>query len=841
MVLAHHKLVLAVALVVTVIAGFFAAKLPIESDLRNLLPKDHPVVHNLEDVEKRVGSIGSVNVVVKGGTPEARHAFADALGAEFSGDPLLETVDFKLDTDFFLVHALYYLSDEEFEDLEERFAAWQHYEVCTAAPDLCTEDPDPDAEKRLSKFIEDKKAEAGERVGFKDYYESEEHSALVVLMSPIKPSSDFDFSVEITETYRQRVADLFEGKGADGPTAWSQTDMSYNIVGPYVAKADEHSAVARDVFRSGAVALGFVLVVLLVLFRSLRAVYTLCIPLLCGVAWSLGATYAVLGHLNIMTSLISSVVMGMGIDAGIHFLSRARIEREQHDDHESIRRAFRILTGPLLVASLTTVGAFFVMAISDFTAFREFGIIAAMGVLFCLLAMLSVFPALLAWVGIKPRKKSLPTKPLGASILLAKPGLVFGALVALTVASFAGYDRFREEPIEESARGIMSDKVLADLMPDVALISDIFGKDVHAGVYVTDSYEEAERVYYEASARLEANQRMGTSVVADLMAAPELMPRPEIDQKQRRRRIDLLTEDFSDTIWERLGVDPPEGSDAEFDDFDEPAADDSESKLTKEEGELLKKMLEAQPFGLNDLPPEILDKAQGEDGSYPIFAYPDFDAANVRMGQVFLEETEAYTGGDADGLYVGETTVYASLYRLLQEVTPVTLGMAAVLVIALVFWQLRNIGQTALTVMPLLLAGWWLLACMGFFDFKFTLLNVPILTAVIGIGVDNGVYLTAAIRRRSKEDGALSRSVAETGRAIMAATATTAGGFAAFLVADSGGLRSIGVLSVVGISLAAAAALLVLPTISALVERREERRDEVERNGGGGSPPADSQ
>lgn len=837
MVLAHHKLILLVAAVLTLISGFFAAKLPIESDLRNLLPRTHPVVQNLEDVEERVGSIGSINVVVKGGTPEARHAFTEALAGEFEGDPMLESIDYRLDTDFFLVHALYYLSDEEFEDLEERFAAWQHYEVCTAAPDICTEDPDPDAEARLSKFIENKKTEATDRVGFRDYYESEEHQALVVLMSPNVPSSDFDFSVKITDTYRERVADLFATKGA-----WAGTDMDYNIVGPYVAKADEHRAVARDVFRSGAVALAFVLVVLFSLFRSLRAVYTLVIPLLCGVAWSLGATYAVLGHLNLMTSLISSVVMGMGIDAGIHFLSRARIEREEHDDHESIRRSFRVLTGPLLVASLTTVGAFFVMAISDFIAFREFGIIAAMGVIFCLLAMLSVFPALLAWVGIKPRKKSLPSRPVGASLLLAKPGLVFGVLVALTVASVAGFDRWREEPIEQSARGIMSDTVLADLMPDVALISDIFGKDIHAGVYVTDSYEEAERIYYEASGRLEANQRMGTSVVADLTAAPELMPHPEIDLEQRRRRIDLLTEDFSETIWERLGVDPPTGTD-EFDDLDDldefddppPSQENADSKLTKEEAELLKKMLEAEPFVLDDLPPEILNKARGEDGSYPIFAYPDFDAANVRLGQVFLEETAAYTGGDAQGLYVGETTVYASLYRLLKQETPVTLGMALVLVVGLVFWQLRSVGQTALTVAPLLLAGWWLLACMGFFDFRFTLLNVPILTAVIGIGVDNGVYLTAAIRRRSKEDGALSRSVAETGRAIMAATATTAGGFAAFLVADSGGLRSIGVLAVTGISLAAAAALLVLPTISALVERREERREDGDR-----TPPEDA-
>jgi predicted RND superfamily exporter protein len=50
----------------------------------------------------------------------------------------------------------------------------------------------------------------------------------------------------------------------------------------------------------------------------------LLLPLLCGVAWSLAGTQLILGHLNTITSLISSIIMGLGIDAGIHFLARAR-------------------------------------------------------------------------------------------------------------------------------------------------------------------------------------------------------------------------------------------------------------------------------------------------------------------------------------------------------------------------------------------------------------------------------------------------------------------------------------------------------------------------------------
>jgi hypothetical protein len=103
------------------------------------------------------------------------------------------------------------------------------------------------------------------------------------------------------------------------------------------------------------------------------------------------------------------------------------------------------------------------------------------------------------------------------------------------------------------------------------------------------------------------------------------------------------------------------------------------------------------------------------------------------------------------------------------------------------------------------------------------LFNVPILPAILGIGVDNGVYLTAAIRREPSTNTGLHRSVDETGRAILAATMTTVAGFGAFLVADNGGLRTIGQLAVIGISLAAVASLLAVPTIAALIQRRRDR------------------
>jgi predicted RND superfamily exporter protein len=887
-VLSHHYLVLLLGLVLTVAAGWRASMLHIDSDLRALLPQDHPVVTNLDRIEETFGALGSVNVVVKGGNPEARHAFADAVAAELEEHPSLDQVEYRLQTSFFLDHALYYLSDPEFVDLEERVGAWQHYEMCTAAPTVCTDDPDPKAREKLTSFIDQKREEARERTGFEDYFEREGIDALVVFLHPTEPSSDLQFAIAVSHDMQEIVSDVH---ARDGP--WRASGVEFNLVGPYIQLAAEREIISEDALRAAIFGLTGVLFVLYVLFRSFRAVLLLIVPLLCGVIWSLGATQLMLGHLNTMTSLISSVVMGMGIDAGIHLLTRARREREWYDDTESIRQAFRGLIVPLLVASSTTVGALAIMATSDFLAFKEFGIIAATGVGLCLLSMVTIFPSMGRLVGIKKAKgrKKISVVGLPTRWLLARPGLLFVLLGLVTVVSVRGVNRVRADGFENNGRILQSDRMRAQTEADVFLIGDIFGKDIHAGTLTLPTYAETQRVFDVATEIHAERVRKGETVVADLFAAPELMPDPGIVMDARRAQIEELTEDFTDRTWAKLeGRDPdapPEagedGGDDEFDGFDEfddeggdaetgetgdtgadetggddgidggttggpePAQSDEgadepqattgeavggedggeadagpkeDDGLSKEDAAQLRRMIEAKPFGVDDLPPTVLSRVRASDGSYGVFAYPNFDPADIFKGIEFLEETDEYTGGGDDRVYVGETSVYAAMYDMMNKEWPQILGMATLLVLGLVFWQVRSIGDTLLTLVPLVVALWWLLAVMGFFTLRFTLFNVPILPAVLGIGVDNGVYLTAGIRGRRGQSGGLARSVDETGRAILAATATTMVGFASFMVADSGGLRSIGVVAVLGILMAMLAAMLVLPTLSALAERR---------------------
>lgn len=855
-VLSHHRAILIAATLLTILAGYFAVKLRVDPDLRRLLPDGHPVLVGLEKIEQTFGSTGSVNVVVKGGTQDARHAFVDAIGTELQGHPLLRRVDDRLPSDFFSQHALYYLSDAEMEELEVRVQEYTHYEFCSRSKDTCLLPPDADAPGALERFIEKKRGEAQERTGFRDRYEREGIEASVVLLHPTESASSLEFAQKVTSQMREAIA----GVHARTDAPWSGTDLTFNVVGPYANKSDEQKVIRGDMIRGGLMGLAGVAGIIWLLFRSMRAVFVLLVPLAFGVIWSLGLTQLVLGRLTLMTSLISTVLMGMGIDAGIHFFSRAKIDRRKHDDAEAIRRAFHSLIIPLFVASGTTTGAFLVMATSQFPAFREFGLISAWGVGLCMLAMCTVLPALLYAVGIKRHSEPLPHRE-GAIVrrMLSRPGLIFALTVIVTVLSFQGY---RRVDFEYNARALQSDQTRESSEADIALISEIFGKDIHAGLLVRDDLEQTRAVLDKARRRHELRVAQGDTVVAGLFAAPDLLPAASIDMPARKLAIDALYEDNEDTfvrleaIAEGREAPPPKPAetptptdDEDWDDFDDEAGGGADliaavvtpkpaavapaptsepakpepKKLSREEAKNLVDMFAAKPFGIDDLPDVLLDKVRTKDGAYAIFAYPSFDAADMRKGVEFTEETSAYL--DGEGLFIGETTVYASMFLMLREEAPIVLGMAAVVVAAFVYWQLRSLAHTLLTLLPLTIALWWLVGVMGASDLKFTLFNMPILPAILGIGVDNGVYLTDTIRRTHGEPEALARALQETSGAILAATFTTVAGFAAFLVADSAGLRSIGAVASLGITLAAIAALVVLPTLWVLGERRRARRN----------------
>jgi predicted RND superfamily exporter protein len=135
-----------------------------------------------------------------------------------------------------------------------------------------------------------------------------------------------------------------------------------------------------------------VFAVMAVTFRSLRHAILAAVPLLVGMIWMLGI-YPLLGlKLNAVNIAVIPLVIGMGIDFGIHIVHRYRVERE-------LETVYLFTGKAVFLSALTTMIGFGSLAlIGSFPSIASIGAVLFLGIATCLTATLVLLPALLSFV-----------------------------------------------------------------------------------------------------------------------------------------------------------------------------------------------------------------------------------------------------------------------------------------------------------------------------------------------------------------------------------------------------------------------------------------------------------
>jgi uncharacterized protein len=150
--------------------------------------------------------------------------------------------------------------------------------------------------------------------------------------------------------------------------------------------------------------LSVVLVFILVgiAFRSVAAGLWAVVPL--GIA--IPVLFGLMGYLsielNIVTAMLSSIMIGVGIDYTIHFLWRFREERRAgHDPHHALFRTLTTTGRGIVFNALSVVAGFAVLLISNFLPVKFFGFLVVVCISACLVGALVLLPAICLVV--KPR------------------------------------------------------------------------------------------------------------------------------------------------------------------------------------------------------------------------------------------------------------------------------------------------------------------------------------------------------------------------------------------------------------------------------------------------------
>jgi hopanoid biosynthesis associated RND transporter like protein HpnN len=564
-----------------------------------------------------------------------------------------------------------------------------------------------------------------------------------------------------------------------------------------------------------------------------------------GLVCSVGYTTLVVGHLNILSSAFGAILIGLGINYAIYFVAQYLRLREKGELLDQALLTTASSVGPgIVISALSTAIAFLAAGFTEFTGVAELGKVAGGGIVLCLLAAMTILPAI-----IKACDGSLKTVQMPVPLnfhawlrpLVARPRFAIVAAVVMTGILALGlgrlrydYNLLRLQPVGlESVE--LEQKLLAETKESVyfalsmaktpdeaaALKKKFLDKSLvervdDVATYLVDEPEKRpiiERIRNRVSA-LPLTERppqipvasptelgQSFSAVQPLLAANVQMAKFQQQLFEIRGLLDRLPEaEYRKRISE----------------YQQRVATDLLERLR-----LLQSVANPEPPNVSDLPPALAARFVGNKGSHLLRIYVKGDFWNIDNMREFVKqvrEVDPNVTGNPVQIYeasqqMRDSYERAAFYALL----------AILPVLALNFGNWRSMLLATLPLIADLLQTFGL---MGLLDLPLNSANMIGLSLMLGMGMENGILITQDFcRQRGRY-----RMSAATGVAVVINTLTTMVGFAVLMIAAHRGLQSLGRMLSLGMACSLISALLILPTLMTWITRNRKDAEAEDEN-----------
>ncbi len=188
------------------------------------------------------------------------------------------------------------------------------------------------------------------------------------------------------------------------------------VTGSAVYRDDQLAGIRRALLLALPISIIACFIIAVAFMRSLRYALVSVVPILLVVAWLYGIMYVAGFSINVVTSIIGAVSIGIGIDFSTHYTMRFLEERGSGLDKRQALAAAGAGTGSALFGSATTsVAGFGLLALAPMPMFASYGFLTAIMIVLALIASLFVLPSLLMLVTRRDRApgmgRTAPLRP----------------------------------------------------------------------------------------------------------------------------------------------------------------------------------------------------------------------------------------------------------------------------------------------------------------------------------------------------------------------------------------------------------------------------------------------
>lgn len=768
-VMLHRRLAGGVIAVLTLLTGLFALRLRVDSDILSLMPEDDASTKALRRLDEEEGGVNVLTIAVQSKDEAARTAFLEGLDARISALPDVDYVLWRVDDDLAYRLGLLQLSPDDLALIRDRVRGALSLGSAIANPFVAARVLD------LGPLTDKLNTERGglELVN-KD-------GVARMMVRPKGSAHDIPFSKAFMEEI-YKILDEADAKSHGVEVKW--------IGGAYRHNVEDYEAIVKDITTTVSGSFIMVLVIIAAAFRAPRAVFFIFAPLMVSNVWTLGIAALTVGSLNSFTSFTNAVIIGLGVEFGVHLYARTRELLDSGETvHDAVVKSWDLVGGACTSAAFTSSAGFMALLAAHFAGFRQLGWLLALGLLLTLVAEIVLMPILV--VVFEPQSpklteehhhaRKIAARRLPSWYQMASPVLMVVAALTVVCGLMIRDIRF-EYDLSQLRRAGLAYADLDEVQRELVQQS-------YAPMVASFDTEEELTATHER-------------ITADI-AAGHL---PEIKQVVSIRSVIPADQEGRLAILREIAT---------------MAADPNVAFLPAQVQQNLVRVAKTPltPVTAADLPRSVQHALGALEGRHRILMLPTGNMWDMRDALKLCDAVEKELPGKEIG---GEYLTLGTLYRMMQRDGPIIGAIAFALVVLFTALDLRRLRPT-LGALAVQIAGmaWWC-ALLAMFDIKISIVNFVGIPIVLGIGIDVMIHL---IHRLNQEGpGSIVRSLSTTGWASALGTSTTVVAFAALSFGSSQGIRSLGLLVLLGESAVTIAGFLLVPLGFAWLWHREGHR-----------------
>jgi predicted RND superfamily exporter protein len=788
---AHPWRYVAAAVLATAASVAVASGLTFDSSYEALLPAEAPEVVNADEVREATGGTRQLVLAIGGDDPQTRLEFGRRLEVELRGMDRVRCVDLEFPVDFFEDRGLWLMDLDTLDRLIPALEEAVHVAKVQANPLALHLDEKAEKEELEAAWqkVDDVIDKDEREVPFEGVLESDDGKYTFLLVVPSIKFSNVAAGGELLDEIRAKI-DALDPEAAG---------VEVRFAGNLKVIEEQHHTMRRDLRNASILAL--LCGVLLVAGFTRRPLAPLIVgcSLVAGVVWTFAFARIAIGHVNIITGFLVAVLIGLGIDFGIHLYVRYRQERARIGEAgpEAVIAAVNGTLPPALTSALTTAGTFLSFSIADFRGFSEFGLIAGVGVLLTLASSFLILPPIVILLDRLFRRLRSGTGPRPQKTLrfaIRAPAAGVFAVAFLALAGF-GAASLTDIPFRNNFKLLRGASEATEFFE---YVDENLGAGFNPAVILTRSVDDARRTAVIIDETINDRQGDERSRIGKSVSISDFLPR---HVGEYRKRVERLRQILLD-----------------------PKLDDAAAKEGDRADQLrdARRMVQTDPWKLADLPPQIHRRFISLEGDeYLVFVWPRQRNDADYQAVAWESELDALAQRlDAAGIahrMADETLIMAWIHRMIREDGVPLLAVAGIVVLFFLALDFRDPRRVALVFFPLATGMLAFAGAIRALGMELNMFNMVVLPSVVGIGIDNAVHIFH--RYDAEGRGSVPLVIRNTGAAALLASLTTGVGFGSALISHHVGLGTLGLLAVVGIGVTFVADVLFFPCVLTLIER----------------------